>query len=820
MRIDGSWKEKLAHTWQSYRYLVLAALLVWGTGVYMGTRWHYHSHPPTTSPESKTIPSTKKIIWTCSMDPQIRMPKPGKCPICSMDLIPVADTTEDVGSSSRRLTISESAKTLAEIRTSRVQRRPVFLEVRMVGRIAYDETRIKTITAWIPGRLERMYVDYTGVPVRRGDHLVKIYSPELLAAQQELLQSLQAVQRTKRLGQTGIVFDTARMALFSARRKLELLGLRRWQIQNIENKGKAEDRVNIYSPIGGIVTQKKALEGMYVQTGTPLYTIADLSQVWVKFDAYERDLSWLYPGQKVTFSTLAAPGQHFEGNIVYIDPMLDAQTRTIGVRVNAPNSHGLLKPDMFVQGSVHVSLNAQGRARPTDRTGQWICPMHPEIIRPRKTFCPLCGMSLERIHRNASKQEDKDPLVIPKTAPLLTGKRAVVYVRVPKTDKPTYEGREIILGSHTDQFYVVLSGLQEGEEVVEHGAFKLDSELQIHARPSMMSSSQQSITPKPQSKPRPKVSKAFLEKLSHVYRIYFTWAKALASDQGDTAQTIAAQLRETVRSIRTHERDVRMIWEKLRTGLFEAADHSAKHKSIEEQRKYFEHVSQHMITLQRQLGHSGMAPYFLAHCPMAFNNRGASWLQSEKDILNPYFGKKMLTCGSIQQTLTGRDGEPLETTAAFLRDLRPLYQAYFSLQQSLFRDQWKDAQKAIQALQQAAIQQRNPRLPTSHQPRWQALHKTLQTHLQEANRAKQIEDTRRAFDGLSKMFLQLVYIFGHAEKHAIFEAYCPMAFNNRGAAWLQPQDQEVRNSYFGAKMAHCGSIRRRFDPRSPNKQRK
>ena len=425
--------------------------------------------------------------WTCSMHPHIRSDQSGKCPICSMDLVPVS--TGGAEQSPREFSTSEAAKALMDIRTSPVERKFVTAEVRMVGKVDYDETKLAYIAAWVPGRLDRLYVDYTGVPVRKGDHLVYIYSPELLSAQEELIQAKEAVNALKG-SSSGIVRETTEATLVATREKLRLLGLTKEQIAEVERTGKASDHLTIYSPAAGIVIHKHAKEGMYVNTGTRIYTIADLSQVWVPLEAYESDLVWLRYGQKVTFTTVSYPGEVFTGTISFIGPVLDPATRTVKVRVNVPNPDGRLKPGMLVKAVVESRVAAGGKVMDADLAGKWISPMHPEIIKDKPGTCDVCGMPLVRTESLGyisvdPKKADK-PLVIPASAPLVTGRRAVVYVEVPGQDKPTYEGREIVLGPRAGEHYLVRSGLREGERVVTRGNFKIDSALQIQARPSMM----------------------------------------------------------------------------------------------------------------------------------------------------------------------------------------------------------------------------------------------------------------------------------------------------------------------------------------------
>jgi len=202
------------------------------------------------------------------MHPQIKLPKPGKCPICFMDLIPLEDESGEE-SGPRQLKMSATAARLAEIQTTPVKRQYVTNAVRLVGKVDYDETRVANITAWVPGRLDRLYVDYTGVTVRKGDHLVYLYSPELIVAQRELLQAMKSAERLGTLDR-----ELSMSTLKSTEEKLRLLGLLPEQIDQIKRRGEPTDHLTIYAPTGGVVVEKLANEGMYVQTGTKIWTFA------------------------------------------------------------------------------------------------------------------------------------------------------------------------------------------------------------------------------------------------------------------------------------------------------------------------------------------------------------------------------------------------------------------------------------------------------------------------------------------------------------------------------------------------------------------
>ena len=321
------------------------------------------------------------------MHPQIRRDGPGKCPICGMDLVPVKKSAGGV----RTVSISSDAMKMMNIQTVPVTHRYVTAEVRMVGKIDYDETRLAHVTAWVSGRLDRLFVDFTGVQVNKGDHMVSIYSEELYTAQEELISATQS--KAERPSSRFIEpIDLAE----SAREKLRLLGITEKQIQEIEERGKPDDHVTIYSPVGGIVVQKLRQEGDRVRTGDRIYTVADLTHLWVQMDAYESDLMWLRYGQRVEFTTEAYPGEVFHGKVAFINPVLNEMTRTVKVRVNVSNEDGRLKPEMFVRAVVSSSVASGGRVLDASLAGKWISPMHPEIVKDEPGNCDICGMPLVR----------------------------------------------------------------------------------------------------------------------------------------------------------------------------------------------------------------------------------------------------------------------------------------------------------------------------------------------------------------------------------------------------------------------------------------
>lgn len=616
------------------------------------------------SPDSPTI-------WTCSMHPQIKLPKPGKCPICGMDLIPLeTGSGDEVGP--RQLRLSETAKQLARIETTPATRGFASAEIRMVGKIAFDETRLAHITAWFPGRLERLYADYTGVTVTEGVHLADIYSPELYAAEEELIMASRYLAGLTRSSSTSLK-QSAAGTLEAAREKLRLWGLSQEQIDDIEQSGRVSEVMTIYAPASGVVVRMNAREGMYVKTGTRIYSIADLTHLWVMFEAYESDLPWLNFGQQVTFTSPSFPGETFEGVISFIDPVVNPKTRTIQVRAVADNKHLKLKPDMFVTGFVRSRLDSKGSVIDEFLAGKWICPMHAEIAKDHPGTCDICGMDLETAESlgfaGKASSNPRAPILIPASAPMITGKRAVVYIEIPNDEGPLFEGREVVLGPRAGDNYIVRSGIEEGELVVTNGAFKIDSELQIQAKPSMMSPAggepatghqhgQPDNSPKTSkqsessSAQRDESSEA-VDELTPLYDAFFDVQMALASDDlaaaKKAAERVESQAGKVDMSLFSHDGHSR--WMELSEKISQHAGSLGTSENIVAARERFYSLAGAVIELHESFGHADKRNYYLTFCPMANDGKGAHWLQAVDTVYNSFYGESMLRCGKIKKSL-------------------------------------------------------------------------------------------------------------------------------------------------------------------------
>lgn len=366
-------------------------------------------------------------IWTCSMHPQIRQNEPGQCPICGMDLIPLTQGKGNRESHDPMVyTMSPEAAALANVQTTPAVFEEPETEVFLTGKIAVDEQNLGTITAHYGGRIENLFVDYTGQRVRKGDKLATIYSPDLITAQKELLET------AKSKASNSVLYQ-------AAREKLRLWKITETQMAHLEETGEIVTEFDVYADLSGIVLRRNVTKGDHVARGSALFEIADLSTVWVLLDAYESDLSWIRLGSSVRFTVASLPGQEFVSKVTFIDPVINPQTRTASVRAEAQNPKLSLKPDMFVDARIISTLTEKDAA-----------------------------------------------LLIPKTAVLWTGTRSVVYVDVSKPDGPAFEMREVVLGPRTGDQYVVAKGLEAKEAVVTHGVFAVDAAAQLSGNFSMM----------------------------------------------------------------------------------------------------------------------------------------------------------------------------------------------------------------------------------------------------------------------------------------------------------------------------------------------
>lgn len=356
--------------------------------------------------------------YTCTMHPSVKQKEPGKCPICAMDLVPIykegsVPQTDTGDKQARTVNVPLFQQQLIGVQRDTVKLQRVAKTIRTVGHVDYNETRVATINLKFSGWIEKLYVDYTGQFVKKGQALFEIYSPELVATQEEYLQTLTWASRSNTL-------------LKSARDRLLLWGISEKQIREIETTGAPKLTLTFYSPINGYVVEKNALEGRKAKEGMDLYTIADLSTVWVHVDIYEYELPFIKIGQTAEISLAYDPNVNYAGKVDYVYPTLESKTRTAKIRLVFPNPELKLKPEMYADIKIKVDQGEQ--------------------------------------------------LTVPETAVLNTGTRQLVFV---DRGSGRFEPREIKLGTKVDRYYVVLQGLEEGEIIVKSGNFLIDAEAHV-----------------------------------------------------------------------------------------------------------------------------------------------------------------------------------------------------------------------------------------------------------------------------------------------------------------------------------------------------
>ena len=570
-------------------------------------------------PESHSISDHEAgTIWTCSMHPQIREDEPGNCPICGMELIPLAKKKDNEDISPNAVVLSASAMKIAEVETSVIKKKAPYKEVVLPGMVKADERRIHELTAHFPGRIEKLYVNFTGQKVRKGQVLATIFSPELVTAQKELFEAIKYKESNPQ-------FYTA------SRNKLKLWLFTDKQIDEIEESGEVLFYFKILSPGSGTVTKRNIAQGDHVMEGMSMFQIIDLRHLWLEFDAYESDIPWIKLGSKVNISIKSVPGKVFKSKVTFIDPVLNEKTRTTVVRAELDNKQGILRPGMFAQASIQSMLSNKG-----------------------------------------------DVVMVPKSAVLWTGKRAVVYIKEDHGETFAFHYREITLGEDTGTYYVVEDGLHAGEEVVTNGAFKIDAAAQLKGSQSMMNpeggkvstgmagmdmggDSNQDTGDKKMDKSDMKKNKQpsamvinpkFKAQFTDVVNAYLDLKEAFVSTDSKKAAASAKAVKSAMDKVKMEllKGDAHLMWMDMMKPINSNLDKIIASSDIEVQRLAFADLSEAVYNTIKMFKVSGLNINY-QFCPMARDGGGAYWLSLDSEIRNPYYGEAMLTCGETKETI-------------------------------------------------------------------------------------------------------------------------------------------------------------------------
>ena len=369
----------------------------------------------------------KKIkYWVAPMDPTYIRNEPGKSPM-GMDLVPKYEEDGEGHEPTSTIRVDPTTIQNMGVRLAPVVRKPLTKTIRAFGNITYDERRLHAVNTKFDGWIEKLYVNYVGQSVAKGQPLFNIYSPDLVTAQGEYLLALRQVQKVSGSA-NGRIRDNAKRLLSAAHTRLSYWDVDDKQIRQIEETGQVTKTITIYSPATGVVMKKAAYEGHFVKAGQHQFEIADLSTIWVDVEIYEYELPWIYEGMQATMDLAYVPGKQFNGRVLYVYPYLSEKTRTVRLRLEFVNNNFELKPEMYANINLDSTI-------------------------------------------------EKDGLVIPQEAVIDSGIRKVAFVA---KGEGRFEPREIQLGSEVNgNDYQVLAGLSKGEQVVISAQFMLDSESRL-----------------------------------------------------------------------------------------------------------------------------------------------------------------------------------------------------------------------------------------------------------------------------------------------------------------------------------------------------
>ena len=562
----------------------LIAVLAAGGGWFAAKHW----------PEKKPAASDgrKILYYQSAMHPWIKSDQPGRCTICGMALVPVFEGEKGFDTGAGLVTLGSNVIQVIHVQSDEVKRRPLHRTLRVAGVIDDNDSAHRRLSAYAEGRIEKLHVNFVGAEVVAGQPLATLYSPALLAVESEYLTVLkQPAAATPRLRE-----EHERM-LQSAAQRLIRLGYSEVQITALAKKNSGDARTEILAPMSGTVLERKVYEGQYVKEGDVLFEIADFSKMWFRFDAYERDLGWLKPGQPVEITTPALPGKTFSAPIVFIDPNLNDMTRSAKVRVELENP--LVEHDGQKRRELFHRLFADG----------------------------------------AVKLEIPEVLAVPRSAVLSPGAQAVAYV-----DKGggTYEQRPLKLGRLGDDAWEVLAGLSAGERVVTAGNMLIDAQAQLNqsANPASAPLTSTNVLGEAQRKG---VSE-FLAAMNAL-------AAALAADKLEAFNQQAVPFHTNTPVLLdslAQEKAWRPVLQKI-----EAASHLEKAGTLAVARKEFLPLSLAAADLAKTLRvqESAFRTLKIFQCPMTDKAiPGAAkisfWIQLDGPLQNPFFGSEMLDCGT------------------------------------------------------------------------------------------------------------------------------------------------------------------------------
>jgi Cu(I)/Ag(I) efflux system membrane fusion protein len=541
----------------------------------------------------------KVLFYQSAMHPWIKSDKPGKCTICGMDLVPVYEGDKALDTSPDMVTLNSNSITVLRVQSEAVRRQPLTRTLRVAGVIDDNDAVHRRLSAYVDGRIEKLFVNFIGAEVVAGQPLAVFYSPTLFAAEREYL-SLHQQARNAPAGAGAELKPLLAAAAFKLRR----LGLSEAQVAALPQKPEGDSFTEILAPMTGTVLTREVYAGQYVKEGDRLFELADFSTMWFRFDGYERDLAWLRPGQSVEITTPSLPGKVFNAPIKFIDPNLNEATRSAKVRVELPN------------------------------------PLVGENGAQRRQF-------LHRLYaEGVVKTESVEVMCVPRSAVLSPGAQPIVYVDL---GGGSFQQRKIKLGRIGDTLSEVLEGLADGERVVLNGNLLIDAQAQLNSSGAGAAHEHGAADAATAAQAlQPALNEAELAAVLKYLRFASAVSEALSADDltkfNELAATSHAAMTGLSEAIAQTE-SLKRVLSRLATSahLTGAADLASARRS-------FYTMSLSVVELAR-LARGPEVPVRIFECPMtkdvfAGAPAKAQWLQFDATKRNPYMGKRMLDCGA------------------------------------------------------------------------------------------------------------------------------------------------------------------------------
>lgn len=621
--------------------ITAVALAIFLIGFAQRSGWilSQNAQDPATADGASSAKEAKRYI--CPMMCVPPTTQPGRCPVCGMELV---EAVAGGGGDGISIVIEPAARRLIGIRTEIAKRQSVTRTIQSIGSIEYDESRLSTISAYVDGRLEKLYADYVGVPVSKGDDLALIYSPELYSAQAEFLSAMSNKSSSRFIDRSGM--------LEMATEKLSELGMSSQQIATLEQSETAQSRIRIQSPQQGTVIEKLAVEGDYLKTGQAIYRVADLSTVWMMLELFPDDSALVRFGQEVEAEISSAPGIVFTGRIAFIDPTINKKTRSVRVRVEMLNLDGKLRPGDYATARIIMPSVPQDLTYDPALAGKYISPMHPQIIRDSPGICPICDMDLiptSQLGFSAEPLPEHQVVTIPRNAILMAGKNSVVYV---ETEPGRFEVRNVSLGGLTESLAIVAQGITAGEMVATDGNFLIDSQSQLAGNPSLLDPSKApTYGPGPLQTRDAQLSMLDGDSAAAFDRMlaaYFEIQASLADDATASPRSVSTLIESLTEVVTATD-----VPDSLKIRL-QSTQTAAERLSgpLDSARIAFRTVS-HGLLQATAVARGLETRNHLIHyyCPMVPGG-GGDWLQTGEPLRNPYWGSEMLECGEKVKDLS------------------------------------------------------------------------------------------------------------------------------------------------------------------------